>query len=109
MDARISTDARKGIARRIDGGTSVIVASGIKDGNGLAYAVRFLTDHFTYKRSKGGFGVNTSAAQEAVEAMETALAGFKAEVLGQKTAPAVPPVSPLAEGKIGNPWAYVNA
>lgn len=109
MDARISTEARQGIARRIDNGTSVIVAAGIKDGNGLAYAIRFLTDHFTYKRSKGGYGLNEGAAQEAAAAMETALAGFKAEVLGQKAAPAVPPVSPLAEGKIGNPWDYVNA
>lgn len=107
MDARISLDARQRIVHR-QGGTTLLTAAALRDGNELAYAIRVLADHFTYKRSKGQGSVNVSAAKEAEEAMATALNGFKAEVMGQKMKPALPPVSPLAEGIIGNPYDYVN-
>jgi hypothetical protein len=105
VNPRIDMERRSEIAYRINGGTSVVQASALQSANDLAYGIRFLADHFTYKRSKGLGGINGMAANEALQALKAAVATFEQEVLGVKSAaPVTKPVSPLADGIVGNPF-----
>lgn len=105
MDVRIPKEDRQRIVTRLPGGVSVIRAAEIQNPDQLAYAIRFLTDHYTYKRSKDLGAVNMTAAEEAAQAAEVAALSFSLEVLGIEEG--AEPVSGLAEGKIVNPFAYV--
>jgi hypothetical protein len=112
----ISSDRRKAIVYRINGGTSVVQASALKDGEELAYAMRFLIDHFVYKRSKSTGTVNASAVQEAYNALLSASGTFVKDVadpqgiaLDFPTLPATPePISHLGSGEIINPYNFAG-
>lgn len=78
---RISKDRRRGIVhRKFKSGVSVVEAAKIANPDELAYALRFLTDHFTYKRSKDGKGVTAKVAGEVMEAISEALETYAEEI-----------------------------
>lgn len=108
IDVRIPTDARKRIVGRQDGSTTRITCAAISNPAELAYAIRFLMDHVTYKASKGnGGGVNTAAAKTSLDALKAAGDSFAAEVLKMGTVDTKKPVSGLGEGSVTNPFNYV--
>lgn len=109
VNPRIEVADRARIVIRNPGAVSVIQAAEINNPSELAYAIRFLTDHYTYKRSKALGEVSQSAASEALIAVGTAAETFSTEVMGMGApVPTIPPVSPLAEGKVVNPYAYTR-
>lgn len=78
---RISKDRRQEIVhRKFKSNVSVVEAAKIANPDELAYALRFLTDHFTYKRSKGGTGVTAEIAGEVMEAISEALDTYAEEI-----------------------------
>lgn len=114
----VSAERRKAIVSRIYGGTTIVTAAELKSEAELAFAVRFLCDHFTYKRSKSG-DVNASAVQSVVVAIDAALGNFVEEVaepqgidaygavVVEAEKPATPVVSKLGKGEIVNPYNFI--
>lgn len=117
----VSRERRKAIVSRGKGGPGVtqVTAAECTDEAELAFAIRFLMDHFTYKRSKGE-GVNAAAIQSAASALRAAVEAYKDEVAAPMgvsisgvslaaPAPKTPVVSELGSGKVRNPFDYINA
>lgn len=112
----VTPSRRKDIVQRIRPGQTAIVAASLKDPSELAFAVRFLMDHFTYKRSKQA-GVTSETASAAYNAVMDALENYEAEVAmplgidivvyaGEEKKD-TPVVSQLGNGKITNPYNFV--
>ena len=68
------------VHRNFKSGVSVVEVAKIADKDELAYAIRFLTDHFTYKRSKGKDGVTAQVASEVLEALDEAMDTYAEEI-----------------------------
>ena len=114
----VSPARRKAIVSRGKGGAGItqVTAAELQNEAELAFAVRFLMDHYTYKRSKSA-GVTAGPVSEAWRAVCEAANNFADEVAtpngitpdGAEAAakPATPVVSELGSGKIVNPFNYV--
>lgn len=107
IDPRIVRSRRAAIVSRPDGYTSMVKASAISTPEELAYAIRFLTDHYTYKRSKETGSVNVSAGREALAAIAASAESFARDVLKQGQ-PDVDAVSDLENGIVRNPYSNVR-
>ena len=81
MELRISKERRSAIISRPmgDGVTRVAVAK-INTPEELGYAIRFMTDHFVYKRSKGVGGVNDEAVRDVDRVLSEVLGSFASDV-----------------------------
>lgn len=115
---RISKDRRQEIVhRKFKSGVSVVEAAKITNPDELAYALRFLTDHFTYKRSKGGKGVTAKTAADVLAAVREVLDTFAEEIglpvgVGLEVAEeAVKDHGPVSDlpGSISNPFNNTGA
>ncbi len=97
----------KEIVYRINGGTTVVQASAIKDGDDLAYALGFLVNHHLYKMSKVG-GVKLSKAEAVAQAFFIAAERFEEEVIVPLGGEGVNNrISNLGAGEVKNPYTFV--
>ncbi len=97
------------IIYRINGGTSVVQASAIKNPEDLAYAMGFLANHRLYKMSKGGVGVTKHNAQAVATAFKDAAERFQMEVVDRLDPPAMEgTISQLGIGEVVNPYDYIG-
>ena len=116
MELRISKERRSTIVSRPmgDGVTRIAVAK-INTPEELGYAIRFLVDHFTYKRSKGFGGVNGDAVRDADRALSAVLGSFASDVAEPNDidldvmeedvdTDELDPISTLENGVISNPY-----
>jgi len=109
----ISQERRREIVRR-DGGTTLIVAAATKDQEGLAFAVRFLMDHYLYKMSKSA-GVNGDGIRATAEAARVGIQSYIVDIarpmgvdlLTEDEPVEARPVSGLGEGTVKNPYDYI--
>lgn len=107
MHVLIPVEDRKRIVSRPDGSTSMVAAAAIQTPEELAFAIRFLTDHYLYKRSKAS-GVNRDVVVDVVVALGIAAETF-AEQMGLVPASSIPvPVSRLPD-TVENPYNTLYA
>lgn len=119
VDPYIDTTRRQAIVGRLDGSTSRVTAASLATPEELAYAIRFLMDHFTYKRSKVG-GVKADVVTEVGKAVASAFASYNDDVASsvgvdlfvaddEKPEPDDrTPISRLGEGEITNPFVFTR-
>jgi len=116
----VPASRRKVLVRRDDRANSKIQASDIKTPEELAFAIRFLTDHFLYKRSKVD-GVKVEDAGKVAQALWAVSDTFQDEVggvlgldmdaafqdytTGDKSKER--PISELGNGTVKNPFYYI--
>lgn len=110
------TKARRNAVVKRNGGQTYVIPAAIKTEDELAFAIRFLADHATYKRSKGS-GVNEKAILFSASAIEGAFDSFESEVatpngvdldsvvIGETV---TVPVSGLGQGVVRNPYDYLS-
>lgn len=114
----VSAARRRAIVGRLDGGTTRVTAAELQGEDELAFAVRFLMDHYVYKRSKASGDISAKGAQEAVSGVLAALDNFVNEVaepqgidisvpVAEEEEVATPAVSGLGAGVIRNPFDYL--
>lgn len=105
---------RQQIVRRENGdGVTRVIAAALKGPDELAFALRFLAEHYTYKRSKVG-GVKAETAREVSDAFAAAWDTYEDETLEPNgidiigVVTSVPtksdPISTLGAGKATNPY-----
>ncbi len=116
MELRISKERRSAIVNRpIGDGVTRIAVAKINTPEELGYAIRFMTDHFVYKRSKGGGGVNVIAVRDVDEVLSWVLGSFASDVAEPNDIELdvhdeavgidlLTPISGLGDGVISNPY-----
>lgn len=114
----VPTDRREKIVKRNSDGQTHVVLAEVRNEDELAYAIRVLMDHYTYKRSKGLGGVSENATREALDAASEAAGSFAEQVMWPQGIEAPvgnvlgvqsgKPVSRLGEGLLINPYEYVS-
>jgi hypothetical protein len=111
----VSSERRRQIVQRFDGGVSRITAAEIQNADELAFAIRWLADHFMYKRSKV-HGVNSDAASQTFAGIDAGLASFLIDVVDaagltlqcpEDEVAVHQPVSQLGQGVVRNPFHYL--
>lgn len=117
--ANIPTTRRAAIVRRDVPGVSSVRAAEIKNEDELAYAIRFLTDHYTYKRSKTSSGTTQSVVNQVSNALNAVGVSYAHDVaypLGLSVSytllpdnqPQITPISMLGCGNIINPFKFTG-
>lgn len=118
---QVTRERRQDIVRRVHGnGETCVTLARIRTPDELAYAIRVLTDHYTYKRARYDEGkLNSDAAHGARDALNEAANTFHAEI-GQGLGLMHPanghfdpvadhgPASLLGDGEIANPYNLVH-
>lgn len=117
---RVPLDRRRDIVSRFcHDGRTMVYSAGVKTPEELSFAIRWLMEHYTYKRSKGNNGqVSHTGACNAVEAAQAAIDSFTAETAEPNgiaidveyptpVEPVHPPISPLSRGSISNPYSLL--
>ncbi len=93
---------------RINGGTTVVQASAMKEEGDLAYALGFLANHRLYKMSKGK-GVSVKDARTILNEMAEACVRFDEEIVDALTGDGeMKTISRLGRGEVTNPFVFVT-
>jgi len=102
-------ERRRNMVRR-EAGETLISPSKIRNAGELAFALRFLCDHFTYKQSKAE-GVKGDTLCAVLGALEEAKDSYLTDIarqhgIGMKAANG--PISSLGQGEIKNPYNFLT-